>query len=105
MTLRPTPPQPITATVLPGSTLALKMTAPTPVVALQPMRAAWAMGKSAAMGMQPVSGTTASWAKQATLPMWVMRCSPLWRRVVPSKRVPLVAAWVSQRLVRPVVQK
>ena len=39
MAFRPTPPQPITATVLPGSTLAVFMAAPSPVVAPQPMRA------------------------------------------------------------------
>ena len=37
ITLRPIPPNPKTATVLPGSTLASKATAPTPVVTPQPM--------------------------------------------------------------------
>ena len=38
--LSPTPPQPITATVLPGGTLAVLITAPTPVVTPQPISAA-----------------------------------------------------------------
>ncbi len=37
MTLRPMPPRPNTATVEPGSTLAVLTTAPTPVVTPQPM--------------------------------------------------------------------
>ena len=42
----PTPPQPITATVLPGSTLAVWITAPTPVVTPQPINAARSSGIS-----------------------------------------------------------
>ena len=45
-TLRPTPPQPKTATVLPVSTLALLITAPTPVITPQPMRQAFSRGTS-----------------------------------------------------------
>ena len=40
------PPQPITATVLPGSTLAAWNTAPTPVMTPQPTRAARSSGMS-----------------------------------------------------------
>ena len=47
------------------------------------------------MGTQPVSGTTAYSAKQATLPMWWMRCSPLCRRCVPSIMFGPVAMWKS----------
>ena len=43
---RPTPPQPMTATVLPTSTFAVLMTAPTPVVTPQPMSAARSSGIS-----------------------------------------------------------
>ena len=46
MQLRPTPPQPITATVEPGSTLAVLNTAPTPVVTPQPISAARSRGMS-----------------------------------------------------------
>ena len=70
MTLSPTPPQPTTATVLPGSTLALKMAAPTPVRTQQPIMAAISMGIGEVMGTQPFSGTTAYSAKQAVLHMW-----------------------------------
>ena len=42
--LGPKPPVPITATVLPGSTLAVLITAPTPVVTPQPTRAARSSG-------------------------------------------------------------
>src|SRR3972149_1702334 len=41
---RPTPPQPNTATVAPGSTLAVLNTAPTPVVTAQPTSAARSSG-------------------------------------------------------------
>ena len=37
MTLRPMPPRPNTTTLAPASTLAVKITAPTPVVTPQPM--------------------------------------------------------------------
>ena len=43
---RPTPPQPNTATVEPGSTRAVFRAAPTPVVTPQPMRAARSNGMS-----------------------------------------------------------
>ena len=46
MQLSPTPPHPITATVEPGSTLAVLNTAPTPVVTPQPIRAARSSGMS-----------------------------------------------------------
>ena len=46
MQLRPMPPQPITATVEPGSTLAVLNTAPTPVVTPQPISAARSSGMS-----------------------------------------------------------
>jgi hypothetical protein len=37
MTLRPMPPRPNTTTLAPGQTLAVQITAPTPVVTPQPM--------------------------------------------------------------------
>ena len=45
-TLSPTPPQPTTSTDEPASTLAWRMTAPTPVATLQPMMAACVHGRS-----------------------------------------------------------
>ena len=44
MAFRPTPPQPNTATVAPGSTRAVLKTAPTPVVTAQPTSAARSRG-------------------------------------------------------------
>jgi hypothetical protein len=46
MVERPTPPRPTTATVEPGSTLAVFTTAPTPVSTAQPNRAACSSGTS-----------------------------------------------------------
>ena len=43
---RPTPPQPMMATSMPGSTLAVWKTAPTPVITPQPMSAARSSGMS-----------------------------------------------------------
>jgi len=45
----PTPPQPITATVAPGSTLAALNTAPTPVITPQPTSAARSSGISSSI--------------------------------------------------------
>ena len=44
--VRPTPPQPISATVEPGATFAVLNTAPTPVVTPQPISAARSSGMS-----------------------------------------------------------
>ena len=54
-TLRPTPPQPMTATLSPGCTPALKRAAPTPVVTLQPMSAIWGKSRPTGAEMQPAS--------------------------------------------------
>ena len=59
----PTPPQPMTATVAPGSTRAVLITAPTPVITPQPTSAASSYGTSAAIFTAPSSGTTISSAK------------------------------------------
>ena len=55
MQLSPTPPQPITATVDPGSTLAVLNTAPTPVVTPHPMSAARSRGMSSRIFTRPCS--------------------------------------------------
>ena len=101
MTLRPTPPQPTTATVLPGCTLAENTTAPTPVGTQQPIIAATSIGTGALVGTHPVSGTTAYSAKQATLPMWWMYWLPLCSRQVPSYILGPVAMWLSHTLELP----
>ena len=58
--LSPTPPQPQTARLAPVGTLAVHVTAPTPVVTEQPMSAACSSGMSLRMGMAQLSGTTVS---------------------------------------------
>ena len=57
--LRPTPPQPKTATRSPGRTPAVRHTAPVPVVIAQPTSAATSKGTSSGIGMQQRAGTTA----------------------------------------------
>src|SRR5918999_1787397 len=59
MQLRPTPPQPNTATVAPGSTPAVLITAPTPVVTPQPTSDACANGMSLSIGTAATSATSA----------------------------------------------
>ena len=105
MTLRPTPPQPTTATVAPGSTLAALTAAPTPVVTQQPITAALSSPSSDGQGMHDTSGTTEYWEKQASLAMGVTFVSPLCSLYVPSIIVVDVAMWTSHRLGRPMVQK
>jgi hypothetical protein len=58
MTEIPTPPQPTTATVAPGSTLAVLITEPTPVITPHPIRAATSNGTSSAIFTAPSRGTT-----------------------------------------------
>jgi hypothetical protein len=60
MTEIPTPPQPITSTSEPGSTLAVLTTAPTPVVTPQATSAAISNGMSSATFTAPSTGTTNS---------------------------------------------
>ena len=66
MTLSPTPPAPNTATDAPGSTFAVLMTAPTPVITPQPTRQALSSGASLRIFTHPVSGMTVSSAKDPT---------------------------------------
>ena len=58
MQFSPTPPHPKTATDVPGSTPAVLIAAPTPVVTPQPTSAATSMGMSLSMGTAATSGTT-----------------------------------------------
>src|SRR5579864_904751 len=57
-TLSPTPPVANTATVEPGSTLAVLSTAPTPVMTAQPINAATVVGTSGSIGIAADSCTT-----------------------------------------------
>ena len=61
----PTPPQPTTATVDPGGTRAVLMTAPTPVVTAQPTRAATSSGSDESIGTTDRSNTSVRSAKVA----------------------------------------
>jgi hypothetical protein len=70
MTLRPAPPAPKTATLLPGRTRAVLSAAPTPVVTAQPMSAATVRGMSLPSTTQHASGTTVWSAKQARALKW-----------------------------------
>ena len=63
---RPTPPQPITATVAPSGTAAVLRTEPMPVATAQPIRAATSSGASRRIGTAPEAGTTASSANEDT---------------------------------------
>ena len=64
---RPTPPQPITATVSPGRTLEVWITAPTPVITPQPIRAARSSGMSLRMATQACSWISICSAKDDRL--------------------------------------
>ena len=66
ITDRPTPPQPITATLAPGGTWAVLRTAPTPVATAQPTIATTSSGASRRMRIAPDSGTTTRSANEDT---------------------------------------
>ncbi len=69
---RPTPPQPITATVSPGTSLqALKMV-PAPVVTAQPITAARSSGIALSMATQACSWTSIASAKPERLSIWAI---------------------------------
>ena len=67
---RPTPPQPITATVAPGSTLAALNTAPTPVMTPQPTSAARSSGMSSSIFTIAFSCTSICSPKEDRLNAW-----------------------------------
>ncbi len=56
----PTPPQPMTATLAPGSTRAVLITAPTPVITPHPTSAAISNGTSSGILTAPSCGTVIS---------------------------------------------
>ncbi len=58
MTLRPTPPTPKTAMLAPAGTAAVLITAPTPVMTEQPIRAARSSGIAGSMRIAHDSCTT-----------------------------------------------
>ncbi|MCY1422386.1 hypothetical protein D9M71_380630 [compost metagenome] len=67
---RPMPPQPITATVSPGRTLAVLNTAPVPVVTAQPSSAARSIGMSRRIDTQAFSCTSICSAKADRFMNW-----------------------------------
>ncbi len=93
MTLRPTPPQPMTATVSPGEMSAVFMAAPTPVRTPQPMRAADCSGTSSGILTVLMAGTMASLAKVPQNAIWPSSVpSEVVNRFEPSSRPPRVTA-------------
>ena len=58
ITFSPTPPTPKTAMLAPGGTWAVLITAPTPVMTEQPIRAARSSGMSGRIGIALDSATT-----------------------------------------------
>src|SRR5687767_7390382 len=85
MVLRPTPPQPQTATLAPGGTLARLKTGPAPASTPHDTRHATSSGASLRIGITLGSGSTVCVAYPAT---WRKTCSGtpllLWMRLVPS---------------------
>ena len=104
--LRPTPPQPKTATRSPGETFASLKTAATPVVTPQPTSAIVSSGASLRTGIAPVAGTTLYSANEETKDWLLIRSPPLLSRLVPSKSAPSgrIAAIFGQSLKRPAPQ-
>jgi hypothetical protein len=97
----PTPPQPITATVEPGSTFAALNTAPTPVSTPQPTSAARSSGMSGSIFAIEFSCTSICSPNDERFKNWFM-CSPpfqLIRRAAPGSILTFVS---SQRLGWPV---
>ena len=68
ITARPMPPRPKTATLLPGSTLAVLRTAPMPVVTPQPSRHTFSSGASLGIFARAISGTTV-YSEKVEVPM------------------------------------
>jgi hypothetical protein len=88
----------------PAGTAAVLITAPTPVITEQPMRAALSSGISGRIGMAHDSWTTAREAYVPTWPYWWTGRPRSERRVVPSRRTPRPGSRRSQRFGRPMTQ-
>ncbi len=99
------PPQPITATVEPGSTFAVLSAAPTPVITPQPTSAALSSGIPESILITDCLGSTAYSAITAVLAKW-LRALPAESvsREVPSGMVLLRAKAVSHSQLRPITQ-
>ena len=73
---RPTPPQPMTATVEPAGTRAVLITAPTPVMTPQPTSVARSSGMSRSIFTSAFSCTTICSAKAERLRNWCISSPP-----------------------------
>src|SRR5262249_59972248 len=62
----PTPPQPMTSTLSPGRTAAVRITAPTPVVTPQPSSAARSSGSDSSTGTTAAAGSSVCSASDPT---------------------------------------
>ena len=107
ITLRPTPPQPTTATVSPGLMSAVFIAAPAPVSTPQPMRAAISSGMSSGIFTAPMAGMTADSENVPVHAICMMGAPSFEKRVVPSSRPPvaMAPAPASQRKPWPCWQK
>ncbi len=76
MTLRPTPPAPMTTQVSPSWRRARLKTAPVPVITPQPMSAAAVSGISFGIGTHWFSPTMVSWTKAPIPAKLYSGCSP-----------------------------
>ena len=92
ITLRPTPPQPMTATVSPWRMLAVFMAAPAPVSTPQPMRAATRMSMSFGILTTPDSGTIDTSENVPDAAICMSGAPSEVMRVVPSSRPPEASA-------------
>src|SRR6185369_4808519 len=107
MTFSPTPPAPNTTIDAPASTLAVLITAPTPVITPHPTRHAASSGAASRIGTAPCSATTVYSLNDDTPPRWCTAVPFCEKRVVPSRIAPATApiAATSQRWKSPRPQK
>ena len=99
--LRPTPPVPKTATVLPGSTFAVRSAAPKPVVTPQPISEARSSGMSSRIFTSPFLCNSMYSAWLPTRACW---CRPTPSRESRGGSLAPRSGFISQRLERPVRQ-
>ena len=84
ITLRPTPPQPMTATVSPGRMSAVLAAAPKPVSTPQPISAARVSGTSSSIFTVEISGQTSSSENVPRPDIWCSGTPPRVKRGVMS---------------------
>jgi hypothetical protein len=89
ITLRPTPPQPTTATVSPWRMSAVLWAAPKPVSTPQPISAADASGMSLSIFTALIAGTTVCSVNVPLADIWSIGCPSRRKRGVPSSSAPV----------------